>query len=246
MSAASRLPLRLERACIAHSDGYAVGPIDLTIEGTGLTTVIGPNGAGKTSLLKMLHGLLPLSRGSLRWAGTGGASGRARNSPRAGQGFVFQTPVMLRRSVLDNLTYPLLLHGTPRAEARNRARHWLDKVGLAHMAGHRARGLSGGERQKLALARALIRAPELLLLDEPCANLDGQATHAIEEILRAARAEGTRIVMTTHDLGQARRLADDVLFIHHGKIHEAAPAERFFAGPETAEARAFLRGEIVK
>ncbi|HHB81362.1 MAG TPA: ATP-binding cassette domain-containing protein, partial [Aliiroseovarius sp.] len=156
------------------------------------------------------------------------------------------TPVMLRRSVLDNLIYPLRLHGVDKAAARDKAALWLAKVGLAGMGAHPARGLSGGERQKLALARALVREPELLLLDEPCANLDGAATHAIEEILRTARAEGTRIVMTTHDLGQARRLADEVLFILGGKIHESGPAEPFFASPGTEAARAFLKGDIIR
>ncbi len=238
MSAQSILPLELSAARVERAGKQVAGPIDLVIEGRGLTTIIGPNGAGKTSLLKMLHGLLPLAAGELRWQGD--AAG-----PRAGQGFVFQTPVMLRRSVLENLTYPLRLHGEGKAAARDKAARWLARVGLAGMAAHPARSLSGGERQKLALARALIRAPELLLLDEPCANLDGAATQAIEEILSKARAGGTRIVMTTHDLGQARRLADDVLFIFRGRIHEAGAAERFFAGPETGEARAFLKGDIV-
>ncbi len=235
----SLLPLHLRKACAERAGKQVAGPIDLVIEGRGLTTIIGPNGAGKTSLLKMLHGLLPLASGELSWKG-------AAPRPRAGQGFVFQTPVMLRRSVIENLTYPLRLHGIAKAQARAAAAHWLAKVGLTGMSEHPARGLSGGERQKLALARALIRAPELLLLDEPCANLDGAATHAIEKILRDARAEGTRIVMTTHDLGQARRLADDVLFIFRGKIHEKGAAEGFFAAPETPEARAFLKGDIVR
>ncbi len=233
------LPLRLERAILKRGGQIVAGPIDLCIDGQGLSCIIGPNGAGKTSLLKMLHGLLPLDTGRLTWRGDA-------PRPRRDQGFVFQTPVMLRRSVAANLTYPLRLRGIDKATARARAAAWLDKVGLGQMAGHPARKLSGGERQKLALARALIGEPELLLLDEPCANLDGQATHAIEELLRAARAGGTRIVMTTHDLGQARRLADEVLFIYRGRIHERGPADSFFAGAETPEARAFLKGDIVK
>ncbi len=239
MSRQTLLPLELHNARVKRAGKQVVGPIELVIEGQGLTTIIGPNGAGKTSLLKMLHGLLPLASGKLVWQGD--APG-----PRSGQGFVFQTPVMLRRSVMDNLVYPLRLHGKGRSAAKDLAAHWLAKVGLNGMGRHPARSLSGGERQKLALARALIRAPELLLLDEPCANLDGAATQAIEEILHTARTEGTRIVMTTHDLGQARRLADDVLFIFRGRIHEKGGALRFFDRPETDEARTFLKGGIVK
>ncbi len=238
-SGQSLMPLRLSRAILRQGAATLAGPIDLTVEGRGLSCIIGPNGAGKTSILKMLHGLAPLASGRLDWQG--GAPG-----PRAGQGFVFQTPVMLRRSVAENLTYPLRLAGMDRTAARARAGIWLQKVGLAGMGEQPARGLSGGERQKLALARALIREPELLLLDEPCANLDGQATQAIEELLQEARAGGTRIVMTTHDLGQARRLADEVLFIYRGRIHERGPAPGFFSDCETPEAQAFLKGDIVK
>ncbi len=234
----THLPLRLEGAVLERGGARVAGPIDLSIEGTGITVLMGPNGAGKTSLLRMLHGLVPLAAGRLHWQG--------RCPPRARQGYVFQTPVMLRRTVLENVTYPLRLHGMGRQAARGQALEWLERVGLAPLARHPARRLSGGERQKLALARALVREPELLLLDEPCANLDGAATHAIEQILTDVRAGGTRIVMSTHDMGQARRLADDILFVLGGQIHESGPAEAFFAGPETAAARAFLAGDLIR
>ncbi len=238
MSDTAILPLRLEGAIVQVRDKVIAGPIDLTIEGRGLSVLVGPNGAGKSSILRMLHGLSPLTEGHLSWNGEG-------RHPRARLGYVFQTPVMLRRKVLDNLTYPLRLSGLTRKEARNRACAALEQVGLDTLAGHPARTLSGGERQKLALARALIRDPELLLLDEPCASLDGNATCAIEDILSTARAAGMRIIMATHDMGQARRLADDVLFILGGKVHEAGPASSFFDAPKTQEARAFLQGDIV-
>lgn len=232
-------PLCLKGALLRRQGKVIAGPVDLTIEGSGLTIIIGPNGSGKTSLLRMLHGLEPLSEGSL--------SGQQGADPmRVHQGFVFQAPIMMRRNVLANLTYPLRLRATPRAAAKAQALDWLDRVGLSDAANRPASALSGGERQKLALARALIRDPEILFLDEPCASLDGAATRAIESILLASRAAGTRIVMATHDMGQARRLADDILFILNGRVHEASDAASFFASAKTPQARAFLQGDIVE
>lgn len=238
MSIASTLPIQLTNATLRRQGKVIVGPIDLSVEGQGITMIIGPNGAGKTSILRMLHGLDALSAGSLHWQG-------GTKRVRAKQGYVFQTPVLLRRNVLENLIYPLKLRGASRIEATKRAMDALAHVGLKTFAQHPARTLSGGERQKLALARALIHDPELLLLDEPCASLDGNATKAIEAILLSARKTGTRILMTTHDMGQARRLADDVLFVLKGRIHESSGAKTFFTAPKTPEAHAFLKGDIL-
>ena len=153
---------------------------------------------------------------------------------------------MLRRTVLENLTYPLRLRGVGEVRARQMAEEWATRVGLEPLLGRAAPVLSGGEQQKLALARALICQPTLLFLDEPCAALDGRATREIEAILQAAKSQGTRLILSTHDLGQARRLADDVLFLLGGRLHEAGPADTFFNQPETEEAQAFLRGDIVE
>jgi tungstate transport system ATP-binding protein len=153
--------------------------------------------------------------------------------------------VLLRRSVLANAVYPLRLAGVARAEREARARDALALVGLGDLADRPARRLSGGEQQRLALARAAALHPEVLFLDEPCASLDPAATKAVEEIVAALAARGTKIVMTTHDLGQARRLAGEVVFVHRGRVAEHAPAAAFFAQPATPEAAAFLRGELV-
>jgi tungstate transport system ATP-binding protein len=156
---------------------------------------------------------------------------------------VFQRPVMLRRSALRNVIYGLSLAGLSRQERERRARRVLDAVGLADAAGNPARVLSGGEQQKLALARAWALEPEVLFLDEPTANLDPGATRDVERIVDEIHASGTKIVMTTHNLGQARRLADEILFMSAGRLADHAPAERFFAQPSTPEAAAFIRGE---
>ena len=231
-------PVNLKGAMVARRGKVLVGPVDLTLEGQGVSMVIGPNGAGKTSFLKMLHGIVRLSAGTITWA---------CETPLAQQkqAFVFQTPVVLRRTVLENLMYPLRLAKVPRAEARERAQDWVARIGLAEAEGRQATVLSGGERQKLALARALIRKPEVLFLDEPCASLDGRAMREIETILQDTMANGTRIIMSTHDMGQARRLASEVIFVLHGKLHEFGPADKFFDHPETPQAQAFLNGDIV-
>jgi tungstate transport system ATP-binding protein len=226
---------------LAEGLGYAAGgvailqDVTLAVEAGPPLLVIGPNGAGKSVLLRLLHGLLAPGIGQLRWAGAG---------PRR-DAMVFQRPVMLRRSVLANLEYPLALAGLPRPARRARAEAALAEAGLAALAGRPARRLSGGEQQRLALARAAALAPEVLFLDEPCASLDPAATRAVEAAIAGIAGRGTKIVMTTHDLAQARRLAGEVAFLHRGRLLEHAPAAAFFAGPQAPEAAAFLRGELL-
>jgi len=213
---------------------------DVTFElGAGACTVlIGPNGAGKSLTLRLCHGLLEPTRGTVRWGG------RTAGETRPRQAMVFQRPVMLRRSALANVEYGLKLRGLRGAARRARAGEALERTGLARLAGRPARALSGGEQQRLALARAWALEPEVWLLDEPTSSLDPAATHAVEEIIRSIRAGGAKIIMTTHDLGQARRLADEILFLHRGTVEEQAPAAGFFAQPASEAARAFLRGEL--
>lgn len=232
-------PLRCEAAESHRRGKRLIGPIDITLEASGPIALIGPNGAGKTTLLRLMNGAARLSRGQIHWACD-------TETAQAAQAFVFQRPVMLRRSVMDNLTYPLKLKGTPRADARRAAEHWAAQVGLSALLPRQATSLSGGEQQKLAIARALITQPRLLFLDEPTAALDGRTTREIEAILHSAAQSGTQIILSTHDLGQAQRLAEVVLFLYAGRIHESAPASSFFAQPETPKAQAFLRGDIVE
>ena len=234
------LPLRAEGLCYAANGVPILRGASFVLEAGPPTLVIGPNGAGKSVLLRLLHGLLAPSGGAVRWAGESRGGGRM---PR--DAMVFQRPVMLRRSVLANAAYPLKLAGLPRAERLARARTALGRVGLDGLADRPARRLSGGEQQRLALARASALDPEVLFLDEPCASLDPAATRAVEDIVAGIAARGTKVVMTTHDLGQARRLAGEILFLHRGRLLEHAPAAEFFAGPRAPEAAAFLRGELV-
>lgn len=235
----SILPLQASGVVVKRRGQVLLGPVDLTVSAQGCTIIMGPNGAGKTKLLRALHGIEKLAEGSVTWQ-VPVADAQER------QAFVFQAPIMLRRSVQDNLAYPLRLKGLGKREASARAAEWAGKVGLGDALARAAPRLSGGEKQKLALARALIRKPDVVFLDEPCANLDGRATREIEVLLKEAQAQGTRIVMATHDVGQARRLADEVVFVMHGQIIEQGPAQPFFAKPQTREAIAHLQGDIVE
>ncbi len=218
------LPLRLQEVSFLH----IIKPLSLEIHAGPSTVILGANGAGKSVLMRLMHGLLAPSAGTVRWS----SSGR--------QAMVFQRPVMLRRSALANVAYALEVAGDGGAAAMDA----LKEVGLAHLADHPARVLSGGEQQRLALARAWALHPEVLFLDEPTASLDPSAAREIETIIGAFDAAGTKIVMATHNLGQARRLADEIIYLHQGKVLERAPAEHFFAEPQTAEAAAFIKGEL--
>jgi tungstate transport system ATP-binding protein len=230
-------------ACVASALCYEVDRrrlidgIDLTLSERGITVVMGPNGAGKSLLLKLLHGLIEPTAGTVRWGGAPpGPAVRRR------QGMVFQRPVLLRRSTGANVDFVLGLVGRATIERR---RALLAEVGLDQHERTPARKLSGGEQQRVALARALALEPSVLLLDEATANLDPASTQSIEAIASGARARGIKIVLVTHDVGQARRLADDVVFIHRGCLLEHRNAEDFFARPASAEAKAFLSGHLV-
>lgn len=236
---ATIFPLKITQASVMRRQIKLIGPVDLELGAGGLTIVLGPNGSGKTSLLRLMHGLAKPASGRVTWA-------LPDRDAQMHQAYVFQTPTMMRRSVTDCIAYALTVAGVARAQARRTAQDYATHVGLGHLLDRPARVLSGGEKQKLALARALIRKPQILFLDEPCANLDGRATREIETILNETRQRGRRIVMATHDLGQAKRLADDVLFMLNGCVHEQGTAEDFFSSPRTAEAKAFLSGQIVE
>jgi tungstate transport system ATP-binding protein len=231
----STLPIGLDGVAFAAGGVCILRDVALSIEAGPPTVLIGPNGSGKTTLIKLAMGLLAPTAGSVRSANPALAAGR--------RAIVFQKPVMLRRTAGRNVAYALKAAGRPADSAT--VEMLLDRVGLAALAGRPARRLSGGEQQRLALARALARDPEVLFLDEPTASLDPAATKAVEDIVAGAAAGGVKIVMATHDMGQARRLAGDIVFLAKGRLIEHAPAARFFTAPATAEARSFLAGDLV-
>ena len=229
MSAGSMLPLTLEAVCFEAGGERHIHHISHRFSHGPRTVILGPNGAGKSLLLRLCHGLITPSAGAVRWA--------ARTSRR--QAMLFQTPVMLRRSAAANIAYALAINGVPRAARAARVDEALARVGLEALARRPARALSVGEQQRLALTRAWAIDPEVLFLDEPTASLDPAATRAIEQAIDDVHNSGAKIIMTTHDLAQARRLADEVLFLHHGRLLEAGAADMFFSRPKSREAAAF-------
>jgi tungstate transport system ATP-binding protein len=232
------LPLRLERVEFAAGDRRIIRGITTTIEAGPRTVILGPNGAGKSVLLRLCHGLLAPTAGAVAWNAP-----QTRGGPRR-QAMVFQRPILLRRSALGNVTYALKLAGVRRGRREEAALEALAKVGLEARAGHPARVLSGGEQQRLALARVWALRPEVLFLDEPTASLDPGATQEIERIIDDLHVAGTKIVLVTHNLGQAHRLGDEILFLHQGRLVERAPADRFLKHPASTEAVRFLEGEL--
>jgi tungstate transport system ATP-binding protein len=232
------LPLTLDKASFAAGGREIIAPLSLEIAAGPSTVILGANGAGKSVLMRLMHGLLAPTSGRVTWHESDPQ--RARRQ----QAMVFQRPVMLRRSALANVVYALELAGVAGREREARAIVGLKEVGLLALAKRPARVLSGGEQQRLALARAWALHPEVLFLDEPTASLDPSATREIEAVIRAFDASGTKIVMATHNLGQARRLGDEVLFIHQGRLVERAPVDKFFKEPASQEAAAFIKGEL--
>lgn len=236
---ATLLPLTLDRVAFAAGGRTILDAISARIDAGPRTVILGPNGAGKSVLMRLCHGLLQPTAGKVSWSAAERPGGRRR------QAMVFQRPVMLRRSALANVRYALALAGVPGAERERRAREALKRVGLDRLAHSQARVLSGGEQQRLALARAWAIEPEVLFLDEPTASLDPAAAREVHRIVQAIHEAGTKIVMTTHNLGLAKHFADEVLFLNDGRLLEQAPAERFFSAPGSPDAAAFIRGELL-
>jgi tungstate transport system ATP-binding protein len=235
---ASDLPIALEDVSVVARGNPILSDISLVIAPGAPTVLIGPNGAGKTTLLRLLMGLIPPSHGRLTRGGREGIGpGRCA--------IMFQRPAMLRRSAAGNIRYALAAADVPRPAREARVGELLPLVGLDGLGDRPARKLSGGEQQRLALARALAKEPQVLFLDEPTASLDPAATRAIEDIVRAVAGRGIKVVMSTHDLGEAKRLAGEIVLIHRGRVIERGPAEEFFAAPKTEESRRFINGELL-
>ena len=215
-----------------------IGPINLQIEQNGISILLGANGSGKTTLLEALHGLRKLSAGKVEW-------NISNSQAAAEQAFVFQSPIMLRRTVAENLAFPLKVRRFSKLTTTTEVMTWAKKIGLEDKIKQQAMLLSGGEMQAIAVARALITKPKMLFLDEPTASLDGATKKAIEDILISASSNGTKILKSTHELGQLKRLARDIIFLHKGIVEAHCPKEEFLTEPPSKAAGQFVAGEIV-
>ena len=232
----SDLPIVFDDTSLRAHDVAILDRIALALGPGRPTVLVGPNGAGKTSLIRLAANLAAPTSGQVTWGGKPDTDGTRI-------AVVFQRPIMLRRTAAANVAYGL--PRCPPRERRQRIDDLLARVGLTHVRDRPARRLSGGEQQRLALARALAREPEVLFLDEPTASLDPASARAVEEVIGVVAASGVKVVMSTQNLGQARRLAGEVVFLLRGRVHECAPVAAFFSAPQTAEAAAFLRGDLV-
>jgi tungstate transport system ATP-binding protein len=235
---ATDLPLMLEEVSLLAREVTILDRVSLTFAAGAPTMLVGPNGSGKSSLMRIAMGLSSPSSGRVTYGGRS-------NVPPVRRAIVFQRPVMLRRSAAGNVTYALAAAGVPRAERDAAAQELLDRVGLGALSDRPARRMSGGEQQRLAIARALAKAPEILFLDEPTASLDPAATKATEDIIAGIAARGIKIVMATHDLGEARRLGGEIVLMNKGRVIEVADAKTFFTSPKTDAARRFVAGELL-
>jgi tungstate transport system ATP-binding protein len=231
------LPISLSGLSFRPGGRTVLDRLSATISSRGITALIGPNGAGKSVTLRMIDGLAQPDEGSIRF-------GNGKDAAAIARAFVFQRPALVRGSVVYNVALALAPLGLQRTETRRRALEALERVGLAHRVTDAARKLSGGEQQRLALARAWASDPQLLLLDEPTANLDPGATEAIEALIGAIARSGTKVILVSHNLGQVARLAEDVLVLDRGRIVEHGPAQATLHAPRTPETRAYLKGEL--
>jgi tungstate transport system ATP-binding protein len=232
------LPISFDEVSVTIGAVTILDRVTLALVPGAPTVLLGPNGAGKTTLLHAAMGLAVPTRGRITW----GAHADSRWTRRA---IVLQRPTMLRRSVNGNIRYALRTAGMPRRRRQEAVDELLSMVGLLDLARRPARRLSGGEQQRLALARALAQDPAVLFLDEPTASLDPSATQAVEAVIAAASRRGIKVVLATHDLGEARRLAGDVVLLHRGRVVEAGDAISFFERPQTHEGRRFIAGELL-
>ena len=232
------LPLVARGVQFGINGRQIIKDVSFWIGSSGRTVILGPNGAGKSVMLRLCHGLLQPSSGEIRWGDLSIAAAREQ------QAMASQHPVLLRRTVRDNLLHVLRVKGVPRSERQALVDAALEQAGLAGLGARAARTLSGGQQQRLAIARAFVLKPKVLLLDEPTTNLDPAAARGVEELIGAIGAAGTKILMTTHDIAQARRLAADVMFLNDGRLLEHAPAAEFFTSPKDPVAAGFLAGEL--
>ena len=230
------LPIAIRDLSFRPGSRMVLNRLNATITTVGITALIGPNGAGKSVTLRIIDGLLQPDSGTIGFGN--------RPSQDVRRALVFQRPGLLRASIARNVALALSPWKLSRQAVAQRVGQALVAVGLADRADEGARRLSGGEQQRLALARAWVTEPELLLLDEPTASLDPGATEEIERLIISMARNGTKVVLVSHNLGQVARLAEDIIVISHGRAVEHGPAHQILSAPRSAEAQAYIKGEL--
>ncbi|NMC05893.1 MAG: ABC transporter ATP-binding protein [Candidatus Lokiarchaeota archaeon] len=240
--------LRVERICFQYDHKPTLQDVSITARKGRITTVLGPNGAGKTTLFKIIDLLIRASAGKILAGGKDVLSLNAAESRewRQSIAFVLQEPYLFNMSIRENLAVPLRMRKVEKGRIEQTLQDAIQKFNLGEIAGKKPFRLSSGERKRAGLVRALITEPALLILDEPTASIDPEASYIIEQYLKDLRSDGrTIILMSTHDLFQARRLADDAVLLYKGKMIEAAGKDCFFNSPCSDITRKFINGEIL-
>ena len=232
------LPLSVKNLAYNKNKSELISNVNLEITGSGSTIILGHNGAGKSLLLKLLHGVIEPTTGSISW------NNEAPNTRQYWRSFLLQKPTFFKRSARYNIEFVLEIAETPKHERPARCDEALKICGMGNLGERDAHSLSGGEQQKLSLARAWVLNPDVLLLDEPTVALDPPFTLSFEEIMQRFKQSHTKVIMTTHDLAQAKRLADEIVFIYNGKVLEQSPANQFFQQPTSEEAKKFISGQL--
>ena len=230
-------PIQFKDLSVILGQKIILDKINCKIKSNSITAVLGPNGAGKSIFLQTINGLFSVESGRLTFNLM-----EINQEIRKQQAMVFQNPVLLRRTVIANLQF---ISNLRNKESNRLLKKILSKVGLEGYEKKPARLLSGGEKQRLSMARALIINPNLLLLDEPTANLDPYSLKLIEDLVLEENSIGKTIIFTTHDMSQAKRLATDVIFLNKGKVLEQTISKTFFKSPKTLEAQKYINGEIL-
>ncbi|MDW3095659.1 MAG: ATP-binding cassette domain-containing protein [Gammaproteobacteria bacterium] len=233
------LPLRLNNVSYCVDEITLIKNVSLEITSPGTTVILGHNGSGKSLLLKLMHGVINPSSGQITW------NNNHPNTNQFWRTFLLQRPTFFKQSVLSNVEFVLRIANTPKSEYKTRCQQALEICGLSKLADRNTHSLSGGELQKLSLARAWVLEPSVVLLDEPTVALDPPSVLGFENIIQQFKQSNTKVIMTTHDLSQAKRLADEIVFIDSGKVVEKSSAEKFFSGPESSQAQNFICGELV-
>jgi len=233
------LPLRLDKVNYTIDNKALIEDFSVEIQSPGISIILGHNGAGKSLLLKLLHGVIEPFSGSIHW------QQQTPNSQQYWRTLVLQKPSFFDRSVRFHLEFVLSISQTEKAQQQERIEQALDVCGLSELQQRKVSSLSGGEIQRLSLARAWVLRPKVLLLDEPTVALDPPAAYQFEALVKQFRDSGSKIIMTTHDIPQAQRLADEVIFIYQGKLAEQADASSFFKAPTSSIAQHYLKGQLV-
>ena len=228
------LPIYIKDLSLILDERKILSSLNLSINSDDVTVIMGPNGAGKSIFLKILNGILTPTSGCITWNNKKQFSDTLNT-----QAFVFQKPILLRRSVIANLDYIDSVLGYKKKISKDRL---LKIVQLQKQKNHPARMLSLGEQQRLSLIRSLMLSPNLLLLDEPTANLDPASTKIIEDIILNLKLMGIKIIFVTHNILQAKRIADDIIFLNEGKMVEHLNKQEFFSNSKSIEVQNYLNG----